>query len=51
MKSYRTHLMLCAGTGCVSNGSYRIKAALERELAKQNLQLSLIHISEPTRPY
>ena len=38
MKSYRTHLMLCAGTGCVSNGSYRIKAALERELAKQNLQ-------------
>jgi NADP-reducing hydrogenase subunit HndC len=38
MKSYRTHLMLCAGTGCVSNGAYRIKAALERELLKQNLQ-------------
>jgi NADP-reducing hydrogenase subunit HndC len=38
MKSYRTHLMLCAGTGCVSNGVYRVKAALERELAKQNLQ-------------
>ena len=38
MKSYRTHLMLCAGTGCVSNGAYRIKAALERELVKQNLQ-------------
>jgi NADH:ubiquinone oxidoreductase subunit F (NADH-binding)/(2Fe-2S) ferredoxin/NAD-dependent dihydropyrimidine dehydrogenase PreA subunit len=32
------HLMLCAGTGCVSNGSYRIKAALERELAKHSLQ-------------
>jgi NADH:ubiquinone oxidoreductase subunit F (NADH-binding)/(2Fe-2S) ferredoxin/NAD-dependent dihydropyrimidine dehydrogenase PreA subunit len=30
--------MLCAGTGCVSNGSYRIKAALERELAKHRLQ-------------
>jgi len=38
MKSYRTHLMLCAGTGCVSNGSYRIKAALERELAQRGLQ-------------
>jgi len=38
MTSYRTHLMLCAGTGCASNGSYRIRAALERELAKQNLQ-------------
>jgi len=38
MKTYRTHLMLCAGTGCVSNGAYRIKAALERELAKHYLQ-------------
>ena len=38
MKSFRTHLMLCAGTGCVSNASHRIKAALERELAKHNLQ-------------
>ena len=38
MKSYRTHLLLCAGTGCVSNGSYRIKEVLERELAKHNLQ-------------
>ncbi len=38
MNAYRMHLMLCAGTGCVSNGSYRIKAALERELAKRNLQ-------------
>jgi NADP-reducing hydrogenase subunit HndC len=38
MKTYRMHLMLCAGTGCVSNGSYRIKAALERELAKHSLQ-------------
>ena len=38
MKSYRMHLMLCAGTGCVANGSYRIKEALERELAKHQLQ-------------
>jgi len=38
MNTYRMHLMLCAGTGCVSNGSYRIKAALERELARRNLE-------------
>ncbi len=38
MKSYRAHLMLCAGTGCVSNGSHRIKELLERELAKHDLQ-------------
>ncbi len=34
---YRMHLMLCAGTGCVSGGSYKIKDALERELAKHKL--------------
>ncbi|MBL7152112.1 MAG: NADH-quinone oxidoreductase subunit NuoF [Phycisphaerae bacterium] len=38
MKSSRTHIMLCAGTGCVSNGSFKIKDALERELKKHNLQ-------------
>jgi NADP-reducing hydrogenase subunit HndC len=38
MKAFRTHLMLCAGTGCVSNGSYRIKEVLERELSMRNLQ-------------
>jgi len=34
---YRMHLMLCAETGCVSGGSYKIKDALERELAKHEL--------------
>jgi NADH-quinone oxidoreductase subunit F len=38
MKPYRTHVMLCAGTGCVANGSFRIKEALERELKKHDLQ-------------
>jgi NADH:ubiquinone oxidoreductase subunit F (NADH-binding)/(2Fe-2S) ferredoxin len=38
MKSHRMHLMLCAGTGCVSNASRRIEAALKRELAAQSLQ-------------
>jgi NADP-reducing hydrogenase subunit HndC len=34
---YRLHLMLCAGTACVSTLSFKIKAALEKELAKQGL--------------
>lgn len=34
---YRMYLMLCAGTGCVSAGSYEIKDALEHELEKYNL--------------
>jgi len=31
------HLMLCAGTGCVSNKSFEVQEALEAELEKQNL--------------
>ncbi len=30
--------MLCAGTGCVSNNSFKIKEVLEREIKKQGLQ-------------
>ncbi|HUJ16942.1 MAG TPA: NADH-quinone oxidoreductase subunit NuoF [Nitrospirota bacterium] len=30
--------MICAGTGCVANGSLRVKDALETELIKRNLQ-------------
>jgi len=38
MKTYRTHLMLCAGTACVSNNSFKIKEALEKEIKKHSLQ-------------
>jgi len=38
MKTYRTHLMLCAGTGCVSNNSFKIKEVLEKEIKKQGLE-------------
>ncbi len=37
-KRYRLELMLCAGTGCVSNKSFKIQEALERELDKHNLK-------------
>jgi NADH-quinone oxidoreductase subunit F len=37
LKHYRAHLLVCAGTGCVSNGSFKIKEALEKELIIKNL--------------
>ncbi len=37
MKLYRTHLLVCAGTGCVSCGSFKIKDALEKEIKKKGL--------------
>jgi NADH:ubiquinone oxidoreductase subunit F (NADH-binding)/(2Fe-2S) ferredoxin/Pyruvate/2-oxoacid:ferredoxin oxidoreductase delta subunit len=36
--TYRTHLLVCAGTGCVSCGAFAVKEALERELARRGLQ-------------
>ncbi|RKX73062.1 MAG: NADH-quinone oxidoreductase subunit F, partial [Spirochaetes bacterium] len=38
MPEYRMNLMVCAGTGCVSNKSLRVKEALEREIEKRELQ-------------
>ena len=37
-KSYRLHLMVCAGTGCVSNHAFEIKTALETEIRKHGLE-------------
>jgi len=37
-EKYRLHLMLCAGTACVSNKSFKIKELLEEELKKQGLE-------------
>jgi len=38
LKQYRAHLLVCAGTGCVSCGSFKIKEALEKEIKKRRLQ-------------
>jgi NADP-reducing hydrogenase subunit HndC len=38
MAKHRLDLLVCAGTGCVSNNSFKIKAALEKELEKRQLQ-------------
>jgi len=37
-KAYRLHLMVCAGTGCVSNHAFDIKTALEAEIRKRGLE-------------
>lgn len=37
MDKYRTHLLLCGGTGCHASGSQEIKKALSEELAAQKL--------------
>ena len=38
-KTYRIHLMVCAGTGCVSNHSFEIKDALEEEIKNRGIRL------------
>lgn len=38
MPNYRMNLMLCTGTGCVSNKAFDLKDAIERELAGNDLQ-------------
>jgi NADH-quinone oxidoreductase subunit F len=38
-------LLVCAGTGCVSCGSFKIKEALEKEVRKRNLQEEVLVIA------
>jgi NADH-quinone oxidoreductase subunit F len=45
LKKYRTHLLVCAGTGCVSCNSFKIKEALEQEIQKRNLQNEILVIA------
>ena len=45
MKQYRTHLLVCAGTGCVSCGSFKIKEALEKEIQKRKLEDEVLVIA------
>ncbi|HSA94442.1 MAG TPA: NADH-quinone oxidoreductase subunit NuoF [Acidobacteriota bacterium] len=37
MKTARTHLLLCTGTGCVSAGAFAVREALEKEIARRGL--------------
>lgn len=37
MEQHRLHLLVCAGTGCVANQSFKIKEELEKEIQKKGL--------------
>jgi NADH:ubiquinone oxidoreductase subunit F (NADH-binding)/(2Fe-2S) ferredoxin/Pyruvate/2-oxoacid:ferredoxin oxidoreductase delta subunit len=37
LKHHRTHLLVCAGTGCVSCGAFDVKTALEKEIERRGL--------------
>ena len=37
MEHIRAHVLICAGTGCVSSGSKKVEAAFQEELAKKGL--------------
>jgi NADH:ubiquinone oxidoreductase subunit F (NADH-binding)/(2Fe-2S) ferredoxin/Pyruvate/2-oxoacid:ferredoxin oxidoreductase delta subunit len=45
LKTYRTHLLVCAGTGCVSCGAFALKEALQRELARRKLQDEILVVA------
>jgi NADH-quinone oxidoreductase subunit F len=45
LKLYRTHLLVCAGTGCVSCGSFKIKDALEKEILKKGLENEVLVVT------
>ena len=40
--AYRTHLMVCTGTACVSSGAFNVKTLLEEEIKKQGLDNEIL---------
>ncbi len=40
--AYRTHLMVCTGTACVSCGAFDVKTLLEEEIKKQELDKEIL---------
>jgi (2Fe-2S) ferredoxin len=45
LKQYRAHLLVCAGTGCVSCGAFPLKEALEKEIARRGLQDEILVVA------
>jgi len=43
--AYRTHLMICTGTACVSCGSFDIKKGLEQEIRKHKLEKEILVVT------
>jgi (2Fe-2S) ferredoxin len=45
LAAYRAHLLVCAGTGCVSCGAFQVKKALETEIRNRGLQDEILVIA------
>ena len=44
MERYRTHLLLCGGTGCHASGAAKVRETLEKELVKHKLDKEIVVI-------
>ena len=42
MPTYRSHVLVCGGTGCVSNGSMKLQESLTAELARKGLDKEVL---------
>ncbi|HAQ60886.1 TPA: NADH-quinone oxidoreductase subunit NuoF [Candidatus Delongbacteria bacterium] len=42
---FRTHIMVCAGTACVSCGSFNVKKVLEEEIKKRGLDKEILVVA------
>ena len=45
MTAYRTHLLVCAGTGCVSCGAFELRRALETEIRRRRLDREVLVVA------
>jgi NADH:ubiquinone oxidoreductase subunit F (NADH-binding)/(2Fe-2S) ferredoxin len=45
LEKYRLHLLLCTGTGCVSNGAFKVREALNTELKKHKLENEVLVVN------
>ena len=45
MKQYRSHLLVCSGTGCASCGAFDLREALEKEIARRGLRDEILVVA------
>ncbi len=43
--TYRTHLLVCTGTGCVSCGAFEVRRALEEEIKRRGLEREVLVVA------
>ena len=45
MTTYRTHLLVCSGTGCVSCGAFELRRTLEEEIRRRGLEREVLVVA------